>query len=312
MADISLKGMNNAAITALPEDLLQIGYNAPRAPGLHIYQTTDLGHHRTLVHVEDTDVTADITVKNYKVAQHQFADEGHAHKTIVGGTIQSIHYINATQELGITHFALDAATLLAAVDAVHAGGNEEPLLTLMWGTSYNITGRNRPDHLQWDLGSTLIPYLFSGNDTFRGRGGDDILYLYGGNDRGFGGAGNDGISGGKGRDLLSGGGGNDEILGGAGNDDLRGGDGADQLAGARGDDTITGGRGADTFDFDATSGDDTITDYQSGRDTIQLMGSHGVSLEKVHGGVLLTHTGGTVLLEGIHLSDISTSDILGW
>jgi Ca2+-binding RTX toxin-like protein len=71
--------------------------------------------------------------------------------------------------------------------------------------------------------------------------------------------------------------GNDSIVGGTGNDNLNGGAGADVLTGGAGADVLTGGTEADTFVFlaigDSTAaigGRDTITDFESGVDKIDL------------------------------------------
>jgi len=55
--------------------------------------------------------------------------------------------------------------------------------------------------------------------------------------------------------------GNDQLWGSSGNDTVNGGDGNDVIFGGAGDDTLTGGSGQDTFQFTATSGTDTITDF---------------------------------------------------
>ena len=57
----------------------------------------------------------------------------------------------------------------------------------------------------------------------------------------------------------------DSILGGAGND---------TLTGNKGNDTLTGGAGRDVFVYKIGDGNDTITDYTAGQDTIQLTGSY--------------------------------------
>ena len=73
---------------------------------------------------------------------------------------------------------------------------------------------------------------------------------------------NNAITGNSGNNILSGLGGNDRLNGGAGNDILMGGGG---------NDTLTGGTGADTFVFASLRhGVDTITDFVSGQDRLQL------------------------------------------
>ena len=62
--------------------------------------------------------------------------------------------------------------------------------------------------------------------------------------------------------------GDDILWGGSSNETLDGGNGADLINGGAGDDTLTGGSGADIFEFTATSGNDTITDYNQGEGDI--------------------------------------------
>ena len=104
-----------------------------------------------------------------------------------------------------------------------------------------------------------------------------------------GGAGNDTLSSTAtaGADTLNGGDGNDSLSGGGGNDSLVGGAGADTLTGGTGVDVLTGGGGADRFVFasNATTAatpvlvstlnaSDTITDFVSGTDKIQITGTY--------------------------------------
>jgi Ca2+-binding RTX toxin-like protein len=107
------------------------------------------------------------------------------------------------------------------------------------------------------------------DDALFGHKGDDSLYGMDGNDKLDGGKGNDKLWGGRGSDSLSGGKGNDALVGGEGADTLSGGKGNDTLDGGEGADTLTGGKGKDTFKF----GDkDTVTDFKSGTDLIDLRG----------------------------------------
>ncbi|WP_058754293.1 M10 family metallopeptidase C-terminal domain-containing protein [Sphingomonas endophytica] len=91
-----------------------------------------------------------------------------------------------------------------------------------------------------------------------------------GNDTLIGWNGNDWLSGGAGDDLLDGGAGNDTLLGGAGSDKLNGGAGNDLLDGGAGNDMLYGGAGSDTFRFSQIGGTDTIADFTTGDDRIDL------------------------------------------
>ena len=93
---------------------------------------------------------------------------------------------------------------------------------------------------------------------------------------------NDVIRGGSAASTLTGNAGNDSIVAGAGNDSLSGGDGADTMEAGAGKDTLTGGSGADYFQFgtantstvvqSSSAAADTITDFLSGTDKIQITG----------------------------------------
>ena len=69
---------------------------------------------------------------------------------------------------------------------------------------------------------------------------------------------------------VNGGAGDDRVTGGDANDFLVGGAGNDRLIGGMGDDQLLGGAGSDTFVFRDTPGDDTIVDFVSGTDKIDL------------------------------------------
>ncbi|MFC3173398.1 FG-GAP-like repeat-containing protein [Novosphingobium bradum] len=87
----------------------------------------------------------------------------------------------------------------------------------------------------------------------------------------IGGSNNDTLTGNEASNLLSGLGGNDTLIGNGGNDTLTGGLGTD---------TLTGGAGADLFDIslddmlgDASTVNDTVTDFTSGEDKLQIWGA---------------------------------------
>jgi Ca2+-binding RTX toxin-like protein len=81
------------------------------------------------------------------------------------------------------------------------------------------------------------------------------------------------IRGGAGEDLLNGRNGNDTLRGNWGNDTLIGGLGDDILFGGLGNDVLTGSAGSDRFLLAAVRGSDTITDFESGVDSLVLLGS---------------------------------------
>ena len=146
-------------------------------------------------------------------------------------------------------------------------------------------------------------------DIVRGGSGDDIL---------SGGGKKDILRGDSGDDTIVGAQGNDVLLGDSGDDIIRGGGGRDHIQGGTGDDTLTGGRGADTFVFGQNSGNDTITDFTVGEDTIDLsLLSTAVTFADLTitdlddgSGVTVTHSalGGTITLTGVTNSQLSADD----
>jgi hypothetical protein len=114
---------------------------------------------------------------------------------------------------------------------------------------------------------------------------------------------------------LDGGEGNDTLWGGSGSDVLNGGTGNDSLAGGSGDDQLTGGTDKDTFQFTASSGNDTITDFSvSETDTLefyyQSSASSTISDLSVSNGVITWNTGDQSRQVQIDLSATIASDYL--
>lgn len=135
-----------------------------------------------------------------------------------------------------------------------------------------INGQHNLDSNDFDANG------LAGSQTLTGGSGSssDILYGGAGIDTLNGNNGNDTLYGGSGNDTLNGGGDNDLLYGGSGNDTLNGGGGTDTLNGGIGNDTMTGGGQADIFVFNTDlrlTGIDTITDFASGTDKIQLSAS---------------------------------------
>ena len=148
----------------------------------------------------------------------------------------------------------------------------------------------------------------NGNDLMFGGGGEDSLSGGNGNDTIYGMDGHDLLSGGNGSDLLFGGAGNDRLYGDNGDDRLDGGDGNDLLAGGNGSDTLAGGAGADLFVFGKGGGPDTVLDFDTALDRLQLDDGIAVKSFKVadvnHDGVAdlsiaFSNGGGSVVLLGV-------------
>ncbi|MCB1489493.1 MAG: hypothetical protein KDJ88_18795, partial [Bauldia sp.] len=120
---------------------------------------------------------------------------------------------------------------------------------------------------------TKDDFIFA-TTTVRGSKKNDVMVGTAGNDRLKGLGGNDKLKGKAGDDTLIGGKGRDKLLGGAGNDVLKGNGGNDKITGGTGDDIATGGKGKDSFIFkSASEGFDTIKDFMSGVDNLQIKAS---------------------------------------
>ncbi len=153
-------------------------------------------------------------------------------------------------------------------DILHGGAGDDIL-----------SGGAGDDQLHGGAGDDILSGG-AGDDRLHGGAGDDILSggagddrLHGGadDDTLSGGAGDDRLHGGAGDDTLSGGTGDDRLHGGAGDDTLSGGAGDDRLHGGAGDDTLSGGAGHDGFLFHTGDGEDVITDFEDGADTIVIV-----------------------------------------
>ncbi|TNE63214.1 MAG: calcium-binding protein, partial [Alphaproteobacteria bacterium] len=165
-------------------------------------------------------------------------------------------------------------------------------------TRYNSESRGgRGDDTLYGSGGDDYIYDNGGNDVIYAGAGDDDISADGGGDTLYGGDGNDWVSattyyttvpgdqlhsylsGGAGDDVLEsansadtllGGTGNDTIYGSSGNDTMDGGADNDELRMAGGNDLVTGGTGADTFVVLSNWAADTITDFDTSADLIDL------------------------------------------
>ena len=106
-----------------------------------------------------------------------------------------------------------------------------------------------------------------------------------------------------------------EYTGTADADTLTGGAGDDTITGLAGDDTLTGGEGADTFVFASGHGNDTITDFTDGEDTIDLSAFKAITgfddLTVAQNGadtVITVPGGGTITLQGFASADLDAAD----
>ncbi len=165
----------------------------------------------------------------------------------------------------------DFLLALQGGETIEVGFGDEPVYELLLDGDDTIDGGcgDDPDQLFGDDGPKLPWFITTvgGNDTIRGRGGDDLIEGGQQGDRLLGEAGADAITGGDSEpnwidggdddDVLVGGEAGDTIFGGLGNDELSGNGGADVLfgdggrggilVGSGGDDVLSGGDGPDVL-----------------------------------------------------------------
>ncbi|HHC29184.1 MAG TPA: calcium-binding protein, partial [Rhodobacterales bacterium] len=152
------------------------------------------------------------------------------------------------------------------------GGRGNDIITDVSGDDDQMYGGGGNDRITGGDDSDTM-FGGAGNDRLIGRDGMDALNGDNGNDVICGDGGDDSINGGNGNDKLMGGDDNDRLFGGNGRDVLKGGSGSDLLAGDGGNDRMTGGTGEDIFYFaGASTGRDTITDFEHGYDRLDLIG----------------------------------------
>lgn len=108
-----------------------------------------------------------------------------------------------------------------------------------------------------------------------------------------------------------------QLIGGAATDILLGGTGANRLEGRGGDDVLAGGAGADRFVFRRGEAFDTILDFVSGSDRLELRGFGFLNATQARNafvdtdlGLELTASNSHLLLAGLDAADLRASDII--
>jgi Ca2+-binding RTX toxin-like protein len=159
----------------------------------------------------------------------------------------------------------------------------------------------------------------AGNDNLTAQAGDDALFCGEGDDFAFGGDGGDGLFGEEGNDTLYGGNGDDYLSGGDANDLIRGDAGNDQIEAGAGNDIVVLGAGDDDFRlglgddrvlFNYGNGVDTVRDFGLGNDVIDFTATDmtraalQANTVQTAAGVLVSLGSGSILLEGLSLSQI--------
>ena len=111
--------------------------------------------------------------------------------------------------------------------------------------------------------------------TLKGSAKNDILQGSDADDQLEGGDGEDVINAEDGNDRIYGGNGSDTITGGRGNDAIYDGNGDDRVDAGDGNDYIEGGQGSDTYIFKGDFGKDSIYNYYSGAEDVDVIDIQG-------------------------------------
>ena len=207
---------------------------------------------------------------------------------------------------------MDANSYLPFISKID-GSNAEGIVNITGNSNTNVIYAGKSGGTI--DGGEAKDYLYGGDakDYLYGGEGDDTLDGGADNDTLYGGEGNDTLDGGAGNDTLYGGEGNDTLDGGAGNDTLYGGEGDDTLVGGIGNDTLVGGAGNDTFVYANGQGNDTITDYVAGQDSLQISSGtiSQTGLANNNKDLVFTVGTGTVTLSNAASKAISLKDSRG-
>ncbi len=168
-----------------------------------------------------------------------------------------------------------------------------------------LSGTTNADGVLINLSGDDVVRLRKGNDKFDLGDGDDKGYGGKGSDEIWGGAGDDFLKGGKGADTLHAGTGDDELFGGKGADTLIGDSGDNIFIGGKGDDMMVAGDGIDTFIFNAGHGDDVLSNFDAGVDTMQFVDLTAITYTEVGDDVLVNYGSGSVLVLDTDLADFN-------
>ncbi len=255
-----------------------------------------------------------------------FAPDGFGGFT--GTMTDALFTYTSGETITLSNLNLDLGALTTAYALEDAGVDLGAVEAILFPLDWTVISNDNADFLpEGATSSDGIPINLSGNNRFELNGGEDYFFagdgddtVFGGTDDDdlFGGLGNDVIRGGKQRDEIFGNEGKDNLFGGKGKDYISGDEGNDRLRGDIGNDTLeggasrdkmTGGDGIDQFwfnvDGNTRTGADTITDFNAAEDSLRFFNANpaDVVVSEAGGDVIVTHEGGSILLEGV--TDVS-------
>jgi serralysin len=234
-------------------------------------------------------------------------DGGAGADTLDGGAGDDTYYVDSASDVILESAYLGVDSVLASTTYTLSANIEN--LTMVGSTNSAGIGNELDNRIVGNIGKNTLVGA-GGNDTLDGGAGNDSLVGGTGNDTfivdsvgdrvtenakegtdlvqssvaftlsanverlTLTGTGNINGTGNTLNNSVTGNGGDNRLDGGLGNDTLIGGDGNDTLLGGSGNDSLTGGAGTDVFVFNttpnATSDFNTITDFVSGTDRINL------------------------------------------
>ena len=198
--------------------------------------------------------------------------------------------------------------------------NKTPVFTIWDGggnDTIDASGWNNDQTIDLTPGaySSVVGLVDNVAVALQAGGGDDLI------ENAIGGDGDDTLTGNSADNVLTGNGGNDTIFGGSGNDTLLGGAGDDRLDGGGGRDILTGGSGTDTFVYQAGYGLQTVTDFSTFADQLDLTKTNvhdwadllGKATQSGNDTLItfnLQSTGApnALLLQGVSLDEFETTD----
>ncbi len=209
------------------------------------------------------------------------------------------------------------------VNTTTTGGQNSPAVSTLADGRFVVTFTDWSQSADDNSGRAVRGQIFdpreAGIDIEGGSAADDFVGSKF-NDKIKGKGGNDTIVGGKKNDKLWGDGGKDKLYGDKGKDTIKGGDGRDKLYGGKGDDKLTGGAGKDVFVFKKQEGKDTITDFENGKDKIDLkafnFNNKAAALAEFYeigsgsnDKLGFKYKGTEIIVKGIDMGDLNGADI---
>ena len=267
-------------------------------------------------------------------------DGGGGADTLIGGAGDDIYLVTDAATVIVENVGGGNDTIKALVSYVLGAGVDVETTRLIGTANLNLTGNADHQILVGNSGNNVIDGG-GGGDRLKGAAGDDTYIVRNSADTivEVTGEGSDTVKAAVGYTLgvaaqvehlwtldasavtainLTGNDYSHDIQGNAGANVLTGGSGDDVLRGLGGNDTLSGGGGADRFVFDHGTGQDSVGDFVSGSDTLDLSAFGFASFAAVQaathdvGGNAVIDLGGgdSVTLSGVLTAQLQSGDVI--